>query len=467
MKRFFAIIAAVFIAALSFALPITARAYDVNTYDFNNNGTSPFSDYIQYSSDYTNRLVIGDNWLYVNFGSTRTNPNGTTPAGTAFFTWNDSDVNVSYDDSTGYFLISSISNDTSVKPISYYIESGYFRSNSAPTVHDIDKLTGTEHHIYFNPSTGDIYFTSALQNSLSTRFHGIWNYSGYDLIYYEGQSYGSAFDTSAHVNLSFTFAPTMSGTVSRQQTINGHNYTSDTLDLTVTNNGDNAQWALFIVPHGENITIPALQWDNSKIWTGPSIFTFVRDEWCFDHFEPVGDFDVDTTQLMPSALHYIASYSSKSYNINWNSMKLSANTSYDLVCYAALNDRGDNAVSFSNTYTYEEVYRSAFTITDPATYNPDNTGDNGYSWDNDNDNSGLLSMRKASQDSFGNFYVNYPNNSYTNNKISASVNSQQAFGNYFNFITTILSFFPAPYLSLILIGISAMVVIGIIKVVTH
>lgn len=392
-------------------------------------------------------------------------------------------TNFSYDSDTEYFISWDVEVNANTKR-TYAIK--------WTKVTDVSNLLSLNDNVlYFDTplQVNNIYYVTYVGSTFTTPTY-TGNANGYDLrwdftnftfdwLKADGSSqYSSAhcgsllsfttnFDFPSDLDLEFSFSPSMSGSISRSQLINGHNYTTDSLDVTVTNNGLNAQWALFIVPHGESITIPALQWDNSQIWVGNSIYAFVKDEWCYDHFEPVGNLDVDTTSFMPSALHYISTGSTLYYHLNWSSMKLYADTSYDLVCYAALNDRGDSAVSFSNTYQYSEVYRSNFTISDPADFVATNEGDSGYSWDNSVDNSSLLSMKKATQDAFGNFAVNYSGQWRGNTSINSSLNTNQAFGGFFNFIRSVMSFFPNEYLALIFIGLSALVVLGIIKAVSH
>ena len=434
MKHIFAVITALFVMGLSFLYPIKAHA----AYPSDDTGT--WEEYCR--SSWGNQEPTNYFYAEMDTGTSRH----------LFYSEIKSTGSVTEENG----IITIITGKSSVW-FTYYDDTSNGGSNtfSSKKGYQIDTNTNT---LYVIKSDNTIETPYASRPALAEKYP-VWTITDWGSDWYT--------PPPEPLNLQFSFSPSMSGNISRSQTINGHNYTADTLDLTVSNLGDNAQWAMFIVPHGDNITIPALQWDNSQIWIGNPIFAYVKDEWCYDHFEPVSSIDVDTTSFMPSAIHFIGSNNTKYYNINWSSMKLQANTSYDVVCYAALNDRGDSAVSFSNTYVYEEVYRSNFSITDPATFIQDNEGDGGYSWDSDADNSTLLSMKKATQDSFGNFAVNNNGKWYTNTSVNSSLNTNQAFGNYFGLLNGVLGFFPAPFYALLIAGLSAVVVIGIIKAVTH
>ena len=193
-------------------------------------------------------------------------------------------------------------------------------------------------------------------------------------------------------NITFEFSPTMSGTVSRKQTINGESFTSDSLNMYVSNNGTDGQFAMFIVPAGGSVTFPEDLTENNAGFTSSPLYAYIADEWITCTVNGlIPSMLANMSQLYaPCAWHTILSGTvDQCYYIPWEHMNLQANTSYDIVCYSAPN--GDTALTntvyeanagalysvTSDLSDVTEIYRSTFTITDPAVYNPDSA--NGFS----------------------------------------------------------------------------------------
>lgn len=337
------------------------------------------------------------------------------------------------------------------------------RSSSGLGLIAINHETGEIHAFRWDDTTEiDLYQDGRAVASYDIRSDN--TFYAYDFVNNGGLTWQSNIPEPNPLDLDVTFTPTLSGEVSRSTVVNGINYTSDTFNMAVTNNGQNAQFAMFIVPQGDSITIPSLQWSTSDIYSGNPVFVYVKDEWIYDSLT----FDAlnSSSAFKPSCLHYLAAGQTMSYDIAWSSMKLTPNTSYDVVVYGAVSDSPDY-VSLNTSLEYEEVYRSTFSMSSVATFNPDNDLTDNYSWDNSKDNKELFTISKATQDNWGNFAVN--NNGgkwYGSSNINSSLNTNQAFGTFFSFFSSVLSFFPAQYLTLIFIGLSALIVIGIIKAVS-
>ncbi len=329
-------------------------------------------------------------------------------------------------------------------------------------------------HLYVNTVTGAINAYDDNMQEVS-----LWDLGR--SIYYKENTYGPfrsyddltntcTFQTNWEppnpLNLDFSFNPALSGQVNRITTVSGIDYTADKFSMSVYNGGEDARFAMFIVPSGDDVSFSYGGWDSTMEISSNPIFAFVTDEWT-SHNADLNNLSMVNETYSPSFLHYIASGGYQSYEIAWSSMNLSANTSYDVVCYGCLGSGGfyDGQSGMALNDTFEEVYRSTFTIVNPAVFNPQNDITGNYSWDNSQSNNDLFKNVKAGYDNFGNFYVNQAANAKLN--INSSLNTQKAFGNYFNFLNSVLSFFPPEILTLLLIGISALVVVGIIKAVSH
>lgn len=284
------------------------------------------------------------------------------------------------------------------------------------------------------------------------------------------------------LSLAVSFNPTLTGDVSMNETINGKDYSSKSLDLVVSNNGSDAQFLMCIVPTGGGLTFPTSTMENNKGFIGNPTFVYVTDEW--------STFNVPTGQtsiLAGCAWRAVPSgYQNQTYHILWSSMNLQANTSYDAIVYACLNPdsvstnagmggfamRGGYSVT-SDLQDVQEVYRSTFTMSQPPTFNQnivDEAG-TGHAWNPNIDNSNLFTGAAAYKDDLGNITIRGQygsNNGGANYTVweDSNVGITNLFGNYFNFLNTVFGFFPSIWQAVITVGLITLVIVGILKAVS-
>ena len=267
--------------------------------------------------------------------------------------------------------------------------------------------------LYYNPSTGEVWSETG-----NTTF-GVNPNATYPYAYKQQHLVldGHDFDANA-LNVSVITNPTFSGSVNRSHTSGGISSTDDYFTLNVTNNGrTDIQWFFAIVESGYNVGYSA------EFMTTPSgaditvhdrniKYIYIARENCFlpvlydnqamkdqlpanDLFQFMGDNDNHYDAVngsVNSTWHFLNSgVSSGDLRIKYDMLDLQANHSYDVVAYAVKNsigstsylwDNGEMSVSpllaanpFVNASAIEEVYRSSFSLQNPATYNPNSSID--------------------------------------------------------------------------------------------
>ena len=281
------------------------------------------------------------------------------------------------------------------------------------------------------------------------------------------------------LDLSVTFKPVLSGSISRSQTIDGKEYNSKTLDMIIRNNGTDAQFSMFIVDKGQNITFPASSIQNNQGFNGTAVYAYVSDEWSSFNAGLLGN-----SVYAPCAWHTIAAGFNQTYSIYWEQISLEANKEYDVVVYGCLND---NAVQTNTSsqwdmrpvYTVssslndvQEVYRSTFSISDPAVFNPNfvDEGNSVHAWNPNTDNSSLFNVSKAYRDDNGNVVIKGQTNSTLGDTPfssgwfdNGSQNINSVFREYFGFLNKAIVMFPPAISVLFGIGLSSIIVIAVIK----
>lgn len=281
------------------------------------------------------------------------------------------------------------------------------------------------------------------------------------------------------LDLDVSFKPVLSGEISRSQNIDGKEYTSKTLDMIIKNNGSNAQFAMFIVNKGENITFPESSLQNNQGFEGNPVYCYVSDEWSSFTVGLLG-----SAVYAPCAWHTIAAGYNQTYSIYWEQISLEANHEYDVVVYGCVNDQAIQTNTSTQwemrpVYTVtsslddvKEVYRSTFTISDPAEFNPNFIDEGGsvHPWNPNSDNSGLFNASSAYRDDNGNVVIKGQtgggNNIFTADLNTQNINSNVLFGDTFKFFTSFLGQCPPVWVAILTVGLSAIVVVAIVKKVT-
>ena len=299
-----------------------------------------------------------------------------------------------------------------------------------------------------------------------------------------------------NLNVSFTYP--MSGEMTRKKTgETGITTTTDGNLMYVNNLGANAQFCMAIVPKGESLSFNTWAYSGRDNIIGNPTFVYICDEWqSFGVLSAINIFDSSASAnsiYAPSAWHTVEEGASRTYYLAWESMKLEKNKEYDCVVYGCLNEDMEEMSGFyydnynlGSTYTVsstindvQEVYRSTFTMKDPATFNPNykNEHDSSHPWDPDSDNADLFSTGSAYKDENGNVVIkgfkkgssglSWENGSTIGGSSSGSnnLNVNNAFGGFFGFFKGILGFLPKEYTVLIFFGLVGLVAIGIIKAV--
>lgn len=289
------------------------------------------------------------------------------------------------------------------------------------------------------------------------------------------------YSEQAELDLDVTFKPTLSGTISRNTVIDGKDYTSNSLDMYVSNNGSkDAQFSMFIVNHGENMSFPSSVIEDNKGFIGNPVYCYVTDEWSSFNVGMLGN-----SVYSPCSWHTVASgFQNQLYSIPWNMISLTANTQYDVVVYACINStmQQTNTSSMwdmrpvytvsSNLNDVVEVYRSSFSITDPATFNPSAIDEGGttHSWNPNTDNSNLFNVSSAYRDDNGNVIIRGQTNSTLGDTPfssgwfdNGSQNINSVFREYFGFLNKAIVLFPPAFSVLFGIGLSSIIVIAVIK----
>ena len=362
MKHFFAVITALFVMGISFLYPITAYADLAVSDGYTNDYTlESANDLYIYLSMTTNKFSKD---FYVRIPSTSVN-----------------DLEVTQEGQLMEFDFSDCAN-TRI----YW----RYNQNNVASYNGSGGSSGYFDTLYVNTVTGQVNAYLA-QSPVALYDVGRSPAASYTSNYPNYVSYNYLTDTCTFdtnwtapnpLNLDFTFNPALSGTVNRTTTVSGIDYTADKFSMSVYNGGENARFAMFIVPTGDTVSFSYGGWDSTMEISSNPVFAFVTDEWTssganFDNLS------MTNQTYSPSFLHYIASGGYQSYEIAWSSMNLSANTSYDVVCYGCLGSGGsyDGQSGMALNDEFEEVYRRTFSVVNPAVYSPDNDITSNYSWD--------------------------------------------------------------------------------------
>lgn len=311
------------------------------------------------------------------------------------------------------------------------------------------------------------------------------------------------------LNVNVTFSPELTGAFNRTVTDRGQKVTLDEFSFTVENNSKfDVQYLMAIYRDGDSFlpfeTDPLVaQLDttfNGKTFSGSAVYVYVKDEWLY---LPHGQQGI-ITGYAPSSWHKVSSGTSDSVSINFNQLKLTQYTNYNICVYAVRNDL-NYVTPFTNLNTFQypscndyhieldnmqKVYTSTFTIINPATFDPNNN-ENSYAYDEDDrllfnrangyiDDNGEIVIDKVDtnqwvhagtdpndpwrgwDDDNNAWDVYYKNQNTVSSDIDQLSNN---FSSFFKFVNKVFSYFPKNYQNIIMLGLTSIVVLAVIKVV--
>ena len=458
IKKVFIIVAAIITMMMACAGPIMTRVHAAD--DFPSDWQS-FMYWIESSPDnWTNYKYI-----YFNY---RVSYNGQEHKYCAYFYANDY--------STDKFYVEFSNNILVVRALNGYVLNSMISFDSYRNHY----FSRSVKALQFDFNNNTMYAVDEDANYVDIVGQDV-DYSSF-LFYNFDTNFEEYYPKANSLSLDVSFKPTLSGTISRKQTIDGKDYISKTLDMIIKNNGSNAQFAMFIVNKGENITFPESSLQNNQGFEGNPVYCYVSDEWSSFTVGLLG-----SAVYAPCAWHTIAAGYNQTYSIYWEQISLEANHEYDVVVYGCVNDQAIQTNTSTQwemrpVYTVtsslddvKEVYRSTFTISDPAEFNPNFIDEGGsvHPWNPNSDNSGLFNASSAYRDDNGNIVIKGQTSNGGFNVFSdfsgisvQNMNVNNVFGDTFKFFTSILGFFPPVWIALITVGLSAIVTIAIIKKVT-
>ncbi len=335
--------------------------------------------------------------------------------------------------------------------------------------------------IIFNSNTNTLYFKI---NGSWVKDCGIFTNIESNIINYK-----------SGLDLEVKFNPNLSGNIDRIIDQNGVKAESDYFSMEVINHSSkNAQFLFAIVPEGEQFSY------NSKDLYGvgldteslKSTFFYLSQEWVYSPTItsqlPAKRVDESTySQITP--WHFISGDSTIQHSFNWSQVNISKDVNYDAVVLAipTAHDKASKVFLYDKNPHYlslddcVEVYRSTFSVENPVKY--DSTCEDFGNYPSN----GLSGLGKGTVSA--NAYVDKDTGEVVVEDVSAKEKAesraewepgliQNDISGFdlssvksilgeskavFNFFGEALAFMPSWFWSLLILGISSIVVIGIIK----
>lgn len=368
------------------------------------------------------------------------------------------------------------------------------------TVVDLDP--STLDLVYFKDSGQFIFVSYDTQNSsISPTYRPIFyvdtNVPNFPIIDYN-------FDSSFDVDV--VFSPELTGAFNRTVSDRGQKVTLDDFSFKVSNNSNfDIQYLMAIYRESDTFlpfnTDPLVaKYDsnfNGKTYNGSPVYVYVKDEWLYLPHRQNGVI----TGYAPSSWHMVSAGDSDFVTINFNQIKLNTFQNYNVVVYAIRNDLS-YVTPFTNLHefqvpacadynvdldTLQLVYSSQFSILNPAEFDATNN-ENSYAFDENDrllfnrangyiDENGEMVIDRVdtnqwvtegSDDPWVNFDsdLNAWDTYYKNqNTVSSDIDQlSRNFSSFFKFVNKFFSYFPKNYQSIIILGLTSMVVLGLFKV---
>lgn len=297
------------------------------------------------------------------------------------------------------------------------------------------------------------------------------------------------------LNVEVIVNPELSGSFNRTSVLptNGVAITQEWFNFEIENHSRyGVQWLFAIVEEGSAIPWKVLNLYDRGIdcidHSDDVKYVYYANEECYI-LQSLGFY---TTAVLTSPMHYTAPNSdSGQYTIKWDMMNLQKNHNYDVVVYAVKNDAGltswvQNSMRFNvekgGEVRYEdsvEVYRSTFSIENPAVYDANSSINGAPANDSNTDFDALANTMYSYADVYSDSEVKYgtfdyrydiqgndKELSYIDNYSSSSNKFQTLMRNtssVFSFYAGVLKFFPSDWLSMYQLGIFSIIVIAIIR----
>lgn len=316
------------------------------------------------------------------------------------------------------------------------------------------------------------------------------------------------FDAAASVlNVDVVISPELIGTFNRTVKDRGQTVTLDDFQLHIKNNSNfDIQYLMAIYREGDtflpfNSDPLAAQSDNiftGKTYVGSPVYVYVKDEWIYLPHRQSGVI----TGYAPSSWHMVSSGESDLVTISFNQVKLTTEQNYNVVVYAIRTDL-NYVTPFTNLNEFQMpactdynvdisdlslVYSSLFSIVNPAEFDATNNK-NSYAFNEDDrllfnrangyiDENGDVVIDRVDTNQWvtegsNDAWVNWDSDlnawdTYYNNQNTVSSDIDQLsknFSSFFKFVNKIFSYFPKNYQNITILGLTSLVVLGIIKVV--
>lgn len=314
-------------------------------------------------------------------------------------------------------------------------------------------------------------------------------------------------DFSNTLDVSVTFSPELTGAFNRTVSDRGQTVTLDDFSFKISNNSKFDIQYIMAIYRDSDTFLPfnsdplAAQSDTTftgKTYVGTPVYVYVKDEWLYLPHRQNGVI----TGYAPSSWHMVSSGDSDFVTINFNQVNLNTRQNYNVVVYAIRNDLS-YATPFTNLNEFQVpacadynveidnlqlVYSSQFSILNPAEFDATNN-ENSYAFDENDrllfnrangyiDENGEMVIDRVdtnqwvtegSDDSWVNFDsdLNAWDTYYKNqNTVSSDIDQlSRNFSSFFKFVNKFFSYFPKNYQSITILGLTSLVVLGIIKVV--
>lgn len=489
MKKFFLSVPVIFTLILTLFAPLSVSAAEISlptNYKLYPDGSAvdcPVSSSFSYfSADDFQRCGYNKD-LFLNLQFYFRHPSSSEIFYTFslyFYTTDSSSLNVESSDGI-YHLTSSNS--------SFCYGTGSYRyiysSSSLDEFCDIsipnNRVTDSISEIIFNSNTNDFYYKRS----------GDWEKINGIFVNIET----NIFNYSPGLDLEVKFNPNLSGNLDRIIDQNGVKAESDYFSMEVINHSSkNAQFLFAIVPEGEQFSFNPKDLYGVGLDTESlkSTFFYLSQEWVYSPTItsqlPAKRVDESTySQITP--WHFISADSTIQHSFNWSQVNITKDTNYDAVVLAIptphdkaskvfLYDKNPHFLSLDNC---QEVYRSTFSVENPVKY--DSTCEEFGNYPSN----GLSGLGKGTVSA--NAYVDKDTGEVVVEDVSAKEKAearaewepgliQNDISGFdlssvksilgeskavFNFFGEALGFMPSWFWSLLILGISSIVVIGIIK----